>query len=240
MRVNLITLGFWMVFVASVQLSCGQSGQKSTNDLVYIKQHIGSKEEKGAVLILLHGYGSNEHDLLGLSALLPSSGDVVSFRAPITLDENAYCWFPRTGHSSDAKVDTTIYQSAAEVLWQSIQHLVEQEGWEGRKLFLAGFSQGAMMCYEMARDHSEKFAGIIGFSGSAKALKHMGVKGKCGADILMTHGTSDQVLTYDSALEAKTRLEGCGASVTFFSFDGGHQITKDVQQEAKTWLEKRL
>ena len=55
----------------------------------------------------------------------------------------------------------------------------------------------------------------------------------------MTHGKEDDVLTYDSAQEAKAKLEKCGAEVEFFTFGGGHQITKEAAEKARLWLERR-
>ena len=46
----------------------------------------------------------------------------------------------------------------------------------------------------------------------------------------MTHGTADEVLTYASGQEAKTKLEKCGAQVEFFTFGGGHQITDEAAE----------
>jgi len=219
--------------------SCVGSHAAQISEPVYIRKQLGSTSQDGSVLFLLHGYGSNERDLLGLTAMFPNSGDVVALRAPIELRAGAYCWFPIQGHTNGSTPDTMLYHLAGNQLQEWIDWIVVKENLVGKKIFIAGFSQGAMMCYEMARRKANSFAGIIGFSGSAKALNHLSETSNCGADMLMTHGTANEVLTYASGQEAKTKLEKCGAQVEFFTFGGGHQITDEAAEKARVWLKSR-
>lgn len=205
----------------------------------YVRKNLSAATDSGSVLVLLHGYGSNELDLLGLKEMFPSTGCVLSFRAPIGLGNGGFCWFPIQGHDGSQQVDTTQYFQAGSLLMNWIESTIEKEKLKGRKLFIAGFSQGAMMSYEMVRRFANRFDGVIGFSGSSKALKHLSPSSQCGADILMTHGRADNVLSYASGEEAKAMLEKCGAHVEFYTFEGAHQITKPVIAKAAEWLRKR-
>lgn len=205
----------------------------------YVRKDLSHPSDSGSVLILLHGYGSNERDLLGLTGMFPETGTVVSFRAPIEVSQRGFCWFPIQGHDSSTTVDTAAYYTSGTLLMNWIDSTLIKEGLEGRKVFVAGFSQGAMMSYELVRRFAHRFQGVIGFSGSAKALQYLSPSSQCGADILMTHGRSDQVLTYASGQEAQMRLEKCGATVEFFTFEGGHQIPKEAIAKARLWLRAR-
>jgi phospholipase/carboxylesterase len=237
-----IVISFISILVLSIfAVTC--TSQNGTIDVKqephYVRKNLNPDSDSGSVLILLHGYGSNEDDLLGLKQMFPSSGCVISFRAPIEIGRGAFCWFPIQGHDGGAQVDTTQYYQSGTLLMRWIEATLEKEKLQGRKLFIAGFSQGAMMSYEMVRRYADRFDGVIGFSGSDKALKHLSPASNCGADILMTHGKADQVLMYDSGQEAKKMLEKCGANVEFYSFDGGHQIPSSVVYKAADWLRLR-
>jgi phospholipase/carboxylesterase len=205
----------------------------------YVRKEFGADKSKGSVLILLHGYGSNELDLLGLKQMFPTEGCAISFRAPLTIGRGSFCWFPIQGHDGSPVVDTTAYFAAGSLLNQWIDSVIVKENLQHRKIFLSGFSQGAMMCYEMVRRFPQKFSGIVAFSGSSKALNYLAEPSQCDADILMTHGKADKVLSYESALEAKSKLEKCGASVEFYTFEGGHQISTGAIAKASEWLAKR-
>jgi phospholipase/carboxylesterase len=206
---------------------------------IYIKRNLGGTDQNGSVLFLLHGYGSNERDLMSLTPFFPTSGDVVALRAPIELRDDAYCWFPIQGHTTGTQVDTMAYHLAGDQLEAWIDLIVQKEKWEGRKIFIAGFSQGAMMSYEMVRRRASKLHGVVGFSGSSKALNYMPSALNCEVDIFMAHGKQDQVLTFESGKEAQLKLEQCAGQVEFYAFEGGHQITNEVMKEAHRWLMRR-
>ena len=182
--------GLALLFTCTIACSSQSDGSQLRQDPHYVRKDLNAHADTGSVLVLLHGYGSNELDLLGLKQMFPTSGSIISFRAPISLGGRAFCWFPIQGHDGSSKVDTTQYYQAGTLLMQWIDSTLKKENLEGRKVFLAGFSQGAMMCYEMVRRYSNRFDGVIGFSGSDKALQHLAPAAHWGADILITHGLS--------------------------------------------------
>jgi phospholipase/carboxylesterase len=234
-RFNVLAILF---LAAAFGCSCNIT-QAAGDDPIYRAQWLNEDHSKGSVLILLHGYGSNELDLLGLSPMFPNTGCVITFRAPIRIMDKGFCWFPIEGHSTGTEVDTTAYHEAGDILEEWIDKVVVKEKLQGKKIFVGGFSQGAMMSYEMMRRHANKYAGIIGLSGSVKALNYLDKSSQCAIDMFISHGKQDKVLTYQSGLAVKAKMEECGASIDFFEFGGGHQITKEVMEAANTWLMQR-
>jgi phospholipase/carboxylesterase len=114
------------------------------------------------LLLLLHGYNSDEGDLFGLAPYLPLEPAIASLRAPLAADFG-YAWFPRvvddtTGHvGSDGAEDTA----------QAIIEWLDRAAPDVASVGLLGFSQGAAMALELVRHAPERFAFAVNLAGFA-------------------------------------------------------------------------
>ncbi|WP_431711425.1 alpha/beta hydrolase [Glutamicibacter uratoxydans] len=109
------------------------------------------------LLVLLHGYGSNEEDLMGLMRMLPEEFTYLSVRAPLPAGPG-YSWFPLTqeiGYSIES-VEASVVQ-----LWEFLGPVLE----EFSSVTLLGFSQGMAMATSLARYQREAFRAVVGLSG---------------------------------------------------------------------------
>lgn len=108
------------------------------------------------LVVLLHGYGSNERDLLGLVPELPQEFTYASVRAPVAMGFGAYTWF-------DLDVERMAYSSAAahdavEDLWSWIASVKDQHS----SVTLLGFSMGMAMATSLLRTRPGEFAAVVG------------------------------------------------------------------------------
>ena len=113
------------------------------------------------LVVLLHGYGSNERDLLGLVPGLPEEFTYASLRAPVPMGYGAYTWF-------DLDVERLAYSSAAartavEDLWEWVASVKDQHS----SVTLLGFSMGMAMATSLLRTRPDEFAAVVGLSGFA-------------------------------------------------------------------------
>ena len=111
------------------------------------------------LLVFLHGYGSNEQDLMGLSRYLPEEFTYLSVRAPLQAGPG-FCWFPLTqeiDYSSEAVSHSVV------ALWQLLEPLSKQHS----SITLLGFSQGMAMATSLARYQREAITAVVGLSGFA-------------------------------------------------------------------------
>ena len=112
------------------------------------------------LLILLHGYGSNELDLAGLAPYLPSELNIVSLRAPITMQPGSYTWFTigQPGNPTPQVVDVPV---------QQLLHWIENDllPHKPSSIGLLGFSMGGALTIQLMRYRPELFAYGVNLSG---------------------------------------------------------------------------
>ncbi|QCY46497.1 Phospholipase [Glutamicibacter creatinolyticus] len=109
------------------------------------------------LLVLLHGYGSNEQDLMGLLRLLPEEFTYLSVRAPLPAGPG-YSWFPL---NQDIDYSLDAVEASVQALWQFLAPQLQQHS----SLSLLGFSQGMAMATSLARYRREAVTAVVGLSG---------------------------------------------------------------------------
>lgn len=196
-------------------------------------------EERHPLLLLLHGIGSNEEDLFGLGQYLDERLLIASARAPLSLGPNSYGWFdieftPRGMIANMAQAGKSL-----ELLAKFLDELIEIYGVDERRVYVGGFSQGAMMSLALAVTRSQKIAGVVAMSGRfpSQVLEQNPVKDKLkGMKMLVTHGIYDQVLPIEYGREARRILERLEAQLTYKEYAMGHEVNMECLQDASAWL----
>lgn len=192
------------------------------------------------LVIFLHGYGSNEADLFGLRQRLPASYTYVSVRAPQTLEEGSYQWFHRKGQGPYDGV-TSELASGAELIGQFVRAALAKYQTQPDKVVLVGFSQGAVMAYEVGLRHPQSVRGIAALSGKILPVLATQVKNNPSLQrlgIFIGHGTLDQRLPYSDAVDAQRLLQGLSLQPQFHAYPGlGHSISEAEIDDLKGWLQ---
>ncbi|GAA4921409.1 alpha/beta hydrolase [Nesterenkonia rhizosphaerae] len=119
-------------------------------------------ERRGTpLLVLLHGYGANAQDLMGLVPGLPAEFTVAAVQAPVSMGYGSYTWFDldveRLAYSSQAA------RQAVEDLWEWLAEVKDQHS----SVTLLGFSMGMAMATSLLRTRPDQFAAVVGLSGFA-------------------------------------------------------------------------
>ncbi|AZF37131.1 Phospholipase/carboxylesterase family protein [Pseudomonas sp. R4-39-08] len=211
--------------------------------LSYLEQTQGDARNQPLV-IFLHGFGSNEQDLFGIKDALPSTWTYLSVRAPMPVEPRGYRWFTKTPGDGDYDGVTADLQSSARLLEDFIGKATAKYHTEPDRVFLVGFSQGAIMSYEVGLRRPELVRGIAALSGSVLPVLKAELKPNEALDklaIFIGHGTLDQALPYASGTRANEVLEGIGLKPQFHGYPGmNHTISEAEIQDLKAWLEKSL
>lgn len=169
------------------------------------------------LVVLLHGYGSDGHDLLGLAPhwaqMLPRA-EFVSPNAPFPCELAPYGrqWFGFEGR--DAQMILGEVQTAAAILNGFIDEQLAKRGLDESALALVGFSQGTMMSLHVAPRRQKPAAAVVGYSGRLIAPDLLPQEIKSRPRTLLVHGDADPVVPFQSLREAVNILELVGIEVT--------------------------
>lgn len=194
------------------------------------------------LLVMLHGYGSDEADLLGLADFLDPRLRVLSFRAPIPLDMGGYAWFPLEITGVGLAGD---YEEAERSLEQLGRHLdaVQAEGGHGETILL-GFSQGGAMALELLLARPRSVSGVAFLSGlwsRQRMPRDPGVRAAVkGKPVLHTHGTVDPLIPIADARSTRGLLEELEVDLTWREYPMAHQIDEDCLRELIDWIGERV
>ena len=202
-----------------------------------------AKPENAPLIIMLHGYGSNEKDLIQLAPSLRPEFRYISARAPEEMDFGMFAWFPLEFTPTGIRVDHGEAQRAVEQLIGFIREIIAEYQPLGNKVFLMGFSQGTVMSYLTAFLAPELLHGVIACSGQLpeKTVPHDTLKPVLKRlPFLVMHGSFDDVLPIAKGLAAKAWLEEHVEDLTWRQYPIAHQISDSGVELMRTWLEKRL
>ena len=194
------------------------------------------------LLILLHGVGSNEHDLFGLSPYLDERFVVVSARAPITLMPGGYGWYHIEFQPGKMIINAEEEASSRKALIGFIDEAVAAYACDPKRVYLMGFSQGSIMSYGLMLSVPQKIAGVVAQSG--RLLNEVRPEkipdGLDGFPIMVTHGVSDNVIPIEYARDAKVYLEGLPVKLTYREYPMAHTISEESLRDVIGWLGDRL
>ena len=200
-----------------------------------------------SLVILLHGYGADGNDLIGLSQPLAGVLPNTAFVSPNAPEPSAAApmgrqWFPIPyidGSSETAMLEGLGRAKAA--LDAFIDTQIAETGLSANRVALVGFSQGTMMSLEVGLRREEQLAGIVGFSGRLLRAEALTSEIKSNPPVLLVHGDADEVVPPQSLDDAKVALTTQGVSVEAHSRPGlGHGIDNEGLGLAAEFLIKAL
>lgn len=193
---------------------------------------IKSNKDKQNTLILFHGSGGRETDLLEVSAMVDGSANILALRGDVD-DDGQVRFFKRKGGGHDEESLRTEGEKIAGLLDQ----LSRQYGLDLGQAIYVGYSNGANMAAHLLFNHPLPVAGAM--------LMHPAYKGRVsdqanllGKKILLTAGARDMVATAGEAYQLKQKLEQKGAAAEVKLTDGGHEIVSEELMEGHVWYLK--
>ena len=200
------------------------------------------KLDKNPLLLLLHGYGSNEEDLFSFASELPDEYYVISARAPYDLQYGSYAWYAINFDADENKFsDLNQARSSRDVIAHFMDELVANYPIDANNITLIGFSQGAILSYAVALSYPEKVQRIVAMSGyfnTEIAKEEFESNDFSNLKLFASHGSVDQVVPVDWARKAKPVLDSLGIENVYKEYPTGHGISPQNFYDFKNWLEK--
>ena len=211
-------------------------------NLHYLVQEPKTIKDQNPLLILLHGYGSNEEDLFSFAPELPDDNYVISVRAPYDLQPYGHAWYAIHFDADENKFSDNVQaKQSVEIIASFIDEILKQYPIDTENVTLIGFSQGAILSYATALTYPEKISKVVALSGyfnqeilpeviDTKAISHL--------KFFVSHGSVDQVIPVDWARKAKPALENLGLEVEYQEYPIGHGVSPKNFFDFKAWLTK--
>jgi len=200
-----------------------------------------STEASGArspLVILFHGRGSNEHDLLPIAEELPPKFSFVALRGPIAMDFGGYTWFENRGlgrplgESLRASVD----------LVQAWIDGLDESRYDTKRIVLFGFSAGMLIASALLLDRPERFRGAVLLSGTLpwdNGAIEPAADRFANIPIFYGRGSADEVIPLDLVARSVAYLENdSGADLTARLYPIDHMISDEELRDIGEWLTK--
>jgi phospholipase/carboxylesterase len=194
------------------------------------------------LLVLTHGRGADEHDLLPLADMLDPARRLLAVlpRGPLRLPPGGAHWYAvhEIGRPDPGTFLPTFAAFSAWLDATAAAHELAAD-----RIVLAGFSQGAVMSYALGlAAERPRPAGIIALSGFVPDVPgfELGLEERAGLPVAIGHGTHDPVIGVEFGRRARALLEAAGADVLYRESVMAHSIDPEYLSELRGWLENVL
>ncbi len=214
----------------------------TTKDLSLTHLIKPSNSNKPSPLILmLHGYGSDEKDLFAFANYLPEQYTVVSVRAPYPMQPMGNAWYAINFDANANKFsDTKQAIESREKIKKFISEAIDAYNINPEEVTLLGFSQGTILSFATALTYPNLIKNVIGLSGyidknmvdmaDPKLLKKL--------KVFSSHGSADQVIPVEWARKTPEILKSLDIDCEFKEFPIGHGVNQDNFEAVLNWLKK--
>jgi len=210
------------------------------SDLIHraIAARVG--EPPHPLLLLLHGRGADEADLLGLAPHLDPRFFVVSARAPYQFEGGGgFAWYESL---APGRPDATTFRASLARLSAFVRELAVNYPIDPAAIYPLGFSQGSMMANALTLTAPDLVAGAVLLSGFQPAIDGLVVQREAlrGKPVFAAHGTFDGVLPAAMGRSVERTLRELGLDLTYREYAMDHQIIGPELADFDSWLKARL
>ncbi len=208
--------------------------------------------KKPAVLLVLHGYGTDEYDLLPIAEQIGGGFLIISLQAPVERPNGGHAWYDLIQTENGIVPDDFSRHESEEMLVASLANIIDQEGGDVNRVMLMGFSQGAAVIYSLLTVYDLKNYGItpiasINMSGyiprdilEAISEKRFDAhdRSSAGFPFFISHGEFDELIPMQALGEAEKLLTRQGADVTARMYPVGHGVLPETVEDIISWMGK--
>ena len=200
-----------------------------------------SLKENAPLLIMLHGYGSDENDLFSFATELPKELFIISLRAPNSMNPYGNAWYVIHFDEIQNKWnDTEQAIESRDLIAQFIDEACSKYPVNKNNVTLLGFSQGTILSYAVAFTYPKKVKNIIALSGYISEdmiPENLDVDAYSHLNFYCSHGSQDQVIPVEWARKSPKFLNHLGIKHIYSEFPVGHGVSPQNFYEFKNWLD---
>lgn len=192
------------------------------------------------LLVLMHGVGSHEDDLMALAPWVGPAWHVVSLRAPHALGPGSHAWFAfQVRPDGTRRIDTAQEAASRVAVAHTVQALAAARGVPPSRTVLGGFSQGAILALSLLRTRPELMRAALVLHGrllpevDALAAPAAALQDR---DLWVSHGRQDTVIPPASAAAIRAWAARQPLRLAGGDYPGGHGVHPQELADAVAWL----
>ncbi|WP_347926048.1 alpha/beta fold hydrolase [Pontimicrobium sp. SW4] len=203
-----------------------------------------SLAKNASLVIMLHGYGSDENDLFSFASELPEELFIISAKAPYAMQPYGNAWYAINFDAEKGKwSDNEQAKKSRDLIAKFIDEACETYPVNKNNVTLLGFSQGTILSYAVALTYPEKVKNVVALSGyiNPDIIPKTFDKSKLSnLDFYCSHGNVDQVIPVEWSRQIPKILESLEVKHQYAEFPVGHGVAPQNFYDFKTWLDERI
>ena len=214
------------------------------NDLPFFHIHKKSNLENSPspLLLMVHGYGSNEQDLFSFSRAIPEKFTIVSIRGDIEIQYNGFAWYNITIDFNGKKsYDIKKAIESRDNIIKVIEICKKIYNIDPNNVNLMGFSQGSMLVNAVALTYPEQIRNVISLSGAfdKNIINISNTYSLKGLSFYISHGLNDEILPFDLSKQSIKILSENNIDHVFEEYPIGHGVSPENFKSMLSWLIKK-
>ena len=190
--------------------------------------------DKSKVIVAFHGWGGNKDSFLAMAKnRLFQNFTWYLPEAPYLVDNN------QNQRSWSYEIEENVWET--ENIGKLLNNFFDSEifkNHDSKNVYVIGFSQGALVCYEFICKLNQPLGGIFPISGFMRSETTTLHPSQKNTPIIIGHGTRDNIVSVEKSKTAYQHLKACNANVDLITYDTGHRISIEIINKIVEMIEK--
>jgi len=196
------------------------------------------------LVIMCHGYGSDENDLFSFASELPEELFIISLKAPYPMQPFGNAWYAINFDADQGKwSDNEQARSSRDLIAEFIKQACTYYPVDAKNVTLLGFSQGTILSLSVALSYPNLVKNVIGLSGYINTdilVKDFNNQDFSHLSIYASHGSVDQVIPVEWAQRTPKFLEMLEIDHVYKEYPVGHGVAPQNFYDLKNWLKEHI
>jgi len=201
-------------------------------------------KDNAPLIIMLHGYGSDENDLFSFASEFHENFCIVSVRAPYQIQPHGNAWYAINFDAEQGKwSDNAQAKKSRDCIVMFIDEVLQTYPIDENNITLLGFSQGSILSYSVALNYPEKIRHVVALSGYVNLdlnFSNYVDNDFSNLDIYCSHGSQDQVIPVEWARRTPAILNKLSISHVYEEYPIGHGVSPRNFSSFNKWIESKL